>query len=224
MRVAFAMSHLKGRAESWAYSLRLSDSNVFSSYDEFIQRLKSVFLPPNSDFRHRSRFLNLVQGKLTIRAYVEELRYLHACVADTASLPEVTRITVFMNGLNKGPARNELFRKYPKTFNEAVEIALSEDFSFALARGATAADPHDMEVAAIRNVNADRPGRPVNTTRCFDCGEEGHFARNCHHERAHRYGNGGRGGRGNFRPREASRGGRGGRVSFTRSQGNGRAQ
>ncbi|KAH9111482.1 hypothetical protein LEN26_012696 [Aphanomyces euteiches] len=112
LKVAFAMSHLQRRAEAWANSLRMTDPHRFPTFDAFADQLKEVFLPPNSDFRHRSRYLSSTQGKSTIREFVQELRYLYACITDEASLPEATRVTVFMNGLNKGPARTELFRQY----------------------------------------------------------------------------------------------------------------
>ncbi|KAF0721643.1 hypothetical protein Ae201684P_007805 [Aphanomyces euteiches] len=82
LKVAFAMSHLQGRAEAWAYSLRMTDPHRFPTFDAFADQLKEVFLPPNSDFRHRSRYLSSTQGKSTIREFVQELRYLYACITD----------------------------------------------------------------------------------------------------------------------------------------------
>ncbi|RLN99139.1 hypothetical protein DYB28_011126, partial [Aphanomyces astaci] len=46
-RVAFAMSHLKGRAEDWAFSKRLTDRHCFPSFAVFETELKAMFLPPN---------------------------------------------------------------------------------------------------------------------------------------------------------------------------------
>ena len=96
-RVAFALSFLKGRAEEWAYSLLLADPLCFESFYDFQQQLKAVFLPPNSDFRHRSKFLVARQGKRSIREFVNELRYFAACLNDSQSLPEDIRVTVFMH-------------------------------------------------------------------------------------------------------------------------------
>ncbi|KAF0721067.1 hypothetical protein Ae201684P_009493 [Aphanomyces euteiches] len=167
IKVAFAMSHLKGRAEAWAYSLRMGNPNCFPTLGDFASQLKTAFLPPNSDFRNRSRFLNAAQGKQTIREFVHELRYLYASMNDERSLPESTRVTVFMNGLNKGPARTELFRRYPETFDEAVSIALSEDFSQNLAR-ASASDSMDMDISSMGQIpQRYQAGQPSPDKRCY---------------------------------------------------------
>ncbi|KAH9133919.1 hypothetical protein AeRB84_020157, partial [Aphanomyces euteiches] len=177
IKVAFAMSHLKGRAEAWAYSLRMGNPNCFPTLVDFASQLKTAFLPPNSDFRNRSRFLNAAQGKQTIREFVHELRYLYASMNDERSLPESTRVTVFMNGLNKGPARTELFRRYPETFDEAVSIALSEDFSQNLAR-ASASDSMDMDISSMGQIpQRYQSGQPSPDKRCYECKQPGHFAR-----------------------------------------------
>ncbi|ETV69575.1 hypothetical protein H257_14707 [Aphanomyces astaci] len=168
-RVAFAMSHLKGRAEDWAFSKRLTDRHCFPSFAVFETELKAMFLSPNSDFRYRSQYLACKQGKRSLQEFIHDLRFLAANINDEESLPEALQVTVFMDGLNQGPARTQLFRAYPDTFEEAVRIALSESFSSSLAH--TRAASSDMDVSMLAQASDDRT--------CFNCGHPGHFSRAC---------------------------------------------
>ncbi|RLO12404.1 hypothetical protein DYB28_012230, partial [Aphanomyces astaci] len=166
--VALVMSHLKGRAEDWAFSKRLN-RHCFPSFAVFETELKAMFLPPNSDFRYRSQYLACKQGKRSLQEFIHDLRFLAANINEEESLPEPLRVTVFMAGLNQGPARTQLFRAYPDTFEEAVRIALSESFSssFAHARAAFS----DMDVSMLVQTSDDRT--------CFNCGRPGHLSRAC---------------------------------------------
>jgi hypothetical protein len=114
-----------------------------------------MFLPPSSDFRYRSKFLACKQGKRSLQHFVHDLRFLAANVNDEESLPEALRATVFMDGLNHGLARTQLFREYPATFEAAVRIALTETFSSSFARGR--ADSSDKEVTMVAQSPDDRP-------------------------------------------------------------------
>ncbi|ETV67871.1 hypothetical protein H257_15996 [Aphanomyces astaci] len=61
------MLHLKGRADNWAFSKRLTDRHCFPSFAVFETELKAMFLPPNSDFRYRSQYLACKQGKRSLQ-------------------------------------------------------------------------------------------------------------------------------------------------------------
>ncbi|GMF40065.1 unnamed protein product [Phytophthora fragariaefolia] len=95
-------------------------------YDARAQELRSTFLLVNVAYRHRSNFLRCKQGKRSLQDYVMELHNLEAAMAG-APLSEDVKVTVFMDGVRTGPVRTELFRRQPKTFNEAVHIAMLED-------------------------------------------------------------------------------------------------
>ncbi|RHY73069.1 hypothetical protein DYB30_011979 [Aphanomyces astaci] len=152
-RVAFAISHLKGRAEDWAFSKLLEDRHCFPSFAVFETELKAMFLPPNSDFRYRSQYLACKQGKRSLQEFIHDLRFLAANINYEESLSEALRVTVFMDGLNQGPALTQLFHAYPDTFEEADRIALSES-CFLLTQAS-------------------------NDRTCFNCGRPGHFSRTC---------------------------------------------
>lgn len=45
-----------------------------------------------------------------------------------------SQVVVFMKGLNEGRVRNELYRQFPSTLEEAITLALQEEFSLRQAR------------------------------------------------------------------------------------------
>ncbi|KAF1333228.1 hypothetical protein FI667_g2806, partial [Globisporangium splendens] len=98
------------------------------------------------------------------------------------------QVVTFMAGLNDGPIRNQLFREYPKTLDEAIERAMQEEFSIKQAKF------HGFASRPMRQSNAVHDGpepvdisyistpgneRPRNDGKCFRCGKPGHIARNC---------------------------------------------
>jgi len=77
-----------------------------------------------------------------------------------------------MNGLQLGAVRNQVFRAALATFDDAVRVAMAEDFATQMARTTSAArDPHDMDLSMMQH---DRAGTCV---RCFNCNELGHMSR-----------------------------------------------
>ncbi|KAF1335872.1 reverse transcriptase, partial [Globisporangium splendens] len=133
-------------------------------YDHFKTELKKAFEPPQSEFRARAEFLKLRQGRF-----------------------DFTLVT-FMVGLNDGPIRNQLFREYPKTLDEAIERAMQEEFSMKQAKFQGFASrpmrqsnfahdgPEPMDISYISTPGNERPR---NDGKCFCCGKPGHIAWNC---------------------------------------------
>ncbi|KAF1324782.1 reverse transcriptase, partial [Globisporangium splendens] len=186
-QVLFAMSNLAGRAKSWAYGKRLSDPNCFYSYEDFKTELKKAFEPPQSEFRARAEFLKLRQGRFDLHSYAQRARYLVSSIVDEP-IDVSTQVVTFMAGLNDGPIRNQLFREYPKTLDEAIERAMQEEFSMKQAKFQGFASrpmrqsnvahdgPEPMDISYISTPGNERPR---NDGKCFRCGKSGHFARNC---------------------------------------------
>ncbi|KAF1326182.1 Pol protein, partial [Globisporangium splendens] len=186
-QVLFAMSNLAGRAKSWAYGKRLVDLNCFSSYGHFKTELKKAFEPPQSEFCARAEFLKLRQGRFDLHSYAQRARYLVSSIVDEL-IDVPTQVVTFMTGLNDGPIRNQLFREYPKTLDEAIERAMQEEFSIKQAKF------HEFASRPMRQSNAVHDGpepvdisyistpgneRPRNDGKCLRCGKPCHIARNC---------------------------------------------
>ncbi|GMF29450.1 unnamed protein product [Phytophthora fragariaefolia] len=150
-------------------------------YDARAQELRTSFLLANVAYRHRSNFLRCKQGKWSLQDYVMELHNLEAAMAG-APLSEDVKVTVFMDGVRTGPVRTELFRRQPKTFNEAVHIAMLEDHCVRSAQGHTphveaSEGPTPMEISLAEAARPQRTQRAGG--RCFGCNQPGHFRRNC---------------------------------------------
>lgn len=186
-QVLFAMSNLTGRAKSWAFGKRLVDSNCFYSLNEFKCELKRAFEPPQSEFRSRSEFLKLRQGRQDLHSYTQRARYLVSCIVEQP-IDMATQVVTFMSGLDDGPIRNQLFREYPNTLDEAIESAMQEEFSIKQAKFggpiprqyravSPASDgPEPMDLSYVQQASTKGPR---NSVKCFRCEKMGHFARDC---------------------------------------------
>ncbi|POM60089.1 Gag protein, partial [Phytophthora palmivora] len=127
LRVAFAVSNLGGRAKAWAYTREATTPDCEALLSE------PAFRPANYEYRQRSRFLACKQGKRELHEYIQEMRVLAAYLVGNP-LPEHIKVTVFMDGLKVGPSRTQLFRMHANTMEDAIQIALQEEYSHKQAR------------------------------------------------------------------------------------------
>ncbi|POM58753.1 LOW QUALITY PROTEIN: Gag protein, partial [Phytophthora palmivora] len=133
LRVAFALSNLEDRAKTWPYTREATTLGCFTTWAQL-----SAFLPANYEYRQRSHFLVCKQGKRELNEYIQEMRVLAASLVGNP-LPEHIRVTVFMDGLKVGPSRTQLFCVQTNTTEEAIQIALQEEYSRRQARTPTSA-------------------------------------------------------------------------------------
>ncbi|KAF1313449.1 reverse transcriptase, partial [Globisporangium splendens] len=132
-QVDFAMSKLAGRAKSWAFGRRMADHGCFSTLSEFKGDIRAAFEPPKSEFRTRTEFLEIRQDKRDLHAYIQHARYLVSSIV-SEPIDMATQVATFMEGLVDGPVKTLLFREYPETLEQAIALALQEDFSAKQAR------------------------------------------------------------------------------------------
>ena len=187
MRVTFAISNLGGRAKTWALGLKLHDPFCFGSLDEFKAKLKRTFEPPRAEFRARAEFLDLKQGKRDIHAYAEHTRYLVSCIV-SKPVDEQTQITSFIKGLADGPVKTYLFRLELETLDDAIAIALQEDFSLQQAfvhssayrppRRSDSGGPEAMDLSYVEGDQARSTGNK-GSQKCNRCQKLGHYAYEC---------------------------------------------
>ncbi|KAF1318323.1 reverse transcriptase, partial [Globisporangium splendens] len=183
--VSFAISNLRGRASEWAFSTLLADECAFDTWDIFRAKITAMYQPPNNEVLLQGRFFSLRQGKLSLERYIQEMRSL--CAAITISpLPESVKVPAFLNGLNSGPARQELYRRLPATMEDAIRIALVEQQSFRVSRPDWNAGRHNGAHTSHRAVtNSQRFHGPMPMdlssaeVTCFNCGKRGHYQSKC---------------------------------------------
>lgn len=188
-KVIFTLSNLTGKARNWAYGLRLADSSCFPTLDVLKLRLQDTFEPPQNEFRMRSQFLKLKQGRMTLHEYIQRTRFLASCVV-SSPIDMATQVTTFMSGLRDGTVKQYLYRALPKSLEEAFAIAQQEDFSSRLghappqAHGIPSAypepEPMDLSVARTEDHYTRRnPRRQPFNGRCHRCQKLGHRAADC---------------------------------------------
>ena len=154
----------------------MADDNVFPTWELFVEQLRAAFQPANAQMRFKAQLLACRQGKRSLHEFVQELRYLNAVVASDP-LSEATKVTIFLEGLEQGPARTQLYRQIPATLDEAFQVALMEEHAARSARGLPSTPPQRGN-----GVSGDATPMDLGTiepARCYTCGRVGHIARDC---------------------------------------------
>jgi Retrotransposon gag protein len=188
MQVTFAMSHLAGRAKTWAFGRKMANANCFPTYQHLKQELQNTFEPPKTEFRARAEFLSMRQGKRDIHAYAQYARHLVSCIV-SQPIDDMTQVVTFMAGLQDGPVKTHLFRVYPETLEQAISLAIQEDFNLQQAYVHSAAyKPKHQNVSVHSDgaepmelcaVNAGSPQQSKKGVTCNRCQQRGHFAYEC---------------------------------------------
>lgn len=182
-KIAFAMSNLRGRAKDWAFGCKMRDNDCFKSYNHFVGTLKAAFEPPKTEFRLKAQLLAIKQGNKNLYDYVQKIRFLVAGITSNP-VDEDTLVSIFLQGLKDGPVRTQLFRVYPDTLEEAISVALQEEFSRTQAMrhnmmATPRPPPRDPMAMDLSTAEAQRKSVDKSRVECFRCRKLGHYSRDC---------------------------------------------
>lgn len=210
-RIAAAATCLREAAFEWFRST--NNEEAFVAWDEFKEKVRHAFLPPNDQHLFR-RSLKMCKQTSTVQDYVYRFRSIMGQIEDMA---ELDKIDHFISGLRPMTAA-EVNYQCPQTLSSAIEIATMYD---------SARFPSDNRPAGLVRIREQprvvreqprpvpfqrplhhqqrRPGTPMeldnvgipnrrNLDRkrklCFLCHLPGHFARNCPNRNGGQPGNG----------------------------------
>ncbi|POM60189.1 Gag protein [Phytophthora palmivora] len=130
-----------------------------------------------------------VQGLQALVTEMKPLRVLATSLVGNP-LPEHIKVTVFMDNLKVGPSRTQLFRVHANTMEEAIQIALQEEYSHRQARTPMSVwQGHNASTGSVQGAPAAGASTgPVpmelgtavqSSIRCYGCGKLGHMQRAC---------------------------------------------
>ncbi|POM62565.1 LOW QUALITY PROTEIN: Gag protein [Phytophthora palmivora] len=135
LRVAFALSNLGGRTNTWVYTREATTPGCFTTWAQRCEQLRAAFPPANYVHRQRSRFLACKQGKHELHEYNPGYASTRCIYGNL--LPEHIKVMVLMDSLKVGPSRTQLFRVHANTMVETIQITLQEEYSNRQARTPT---------------------------------------------------------------------------------------
>lgn len=184
--VGYVASFLTGNARKWLISAwGLEGLRRPASWPEFRTTLVDTFAERYSDEFFRLRLVRAKQ-ETDLEEYIG--RFTGLCLS-AQGLDQLTKATLFTEGLASAETKKEVRREHPRSLAEAVRAARTAESSLGAAELPTPAPPGPAprsEFATIRSTRTSttplswaEKQRLLRQRRCFRCKRPGHFAANC---------------------------------------------
>ncbi|POM62271.1 LOW QUALITY PROTEIN: Gag protein [Phytophthora palmivora] len=123
LHVAFALSSLGGRAKTWAYTREVTSPVVSQPGLSRVDSLQPYSIRRTTSIASARAFLPVNEGSVSCMSTPKRCEYsLHL------RKPHI-KVTAFTDGLKVGPSRTHLFHVHADTLEEAIQIALQEEYS-----------------------------------------------------------------------------------------------
>ncbi|KAG9400651.1 hypothetical protein AC1031_010101 [Aphanomyces cochlioides] len=128
-RIILASQRLEGPAAHWFHDYEKRDGPApFETFEIFVEELTAYFSQPWNDHRVISKVVGAKQGDLSILDFSIQMRSWLSHLSGPNALCAFRQWTSFADGLNSELAQRKIYQASPKTFEEAVQIALPHDY------------------------------------------------------------------------------------------------
>lgn len=124
IRIQFATTLMKKNAANWWY-MQVKAGNTPTTWSEFKNRVRTEFIPQDTQRRQRDKLRELVQTK-SVSSYLESFRNIIISISD---LSEAEKLDKFVSGL-KPMIRLEVLKAGCNNIDDASRVALNVDSAY----------------------------------------------------------------------------------------------
>ena len=190
-RVAYAITHLTGRAHLWGTAERERRTPACSSFQVFASEIQRVFGVPSRGPDHHDSLFGLRQGGRTVADYSIDFR----TRVHRSGWNMVAQCDAFLEGLDEYVKDGLVPYDLPRSLNELIELSTRVDGRIRARRRERRQGPPEWRSPVSRPAPPTQEAKPIQVGRisltpeersrrrqgnlCLYCGQAGHFVSRC---------------------------------------------